>query len=48
MAAERVRVREARRWQRRGARFRFWRVGEWCRRKRWWCKRSLVKGFDTI
>ena len=27
VAAERVRIREARRWQRRGARFRFWRVG---------------------
>ena len=48
VAAERVRIREARRWKRRGAGFRFWRVGEWCRRKRWWCRRSLDERFDTI
>ena len=48
VAAKRVRIREAMRWQRRGVEFRFWRiVGEW-RRKRWWCGGSLDKRVDTI
>ena len=48
VAAERVGIREARRWQRRGKGFRFWRIREWCRRKRWWCRRSVDQRFDTI